>query len=262
MRDYIADDWCETLQANNLNGFDDWWALEVDWFEPPNRRRGGWSGVSRVVLRDRLGIERCVFLKRQENHVLRTPRHPLRGILTFVREMDNILALQAAGVPSLKPVYFAERYAGGKQRAILVTEALDGFVPLDRMERAELSPGARRQLIQKVADAARRLHRHKFVHNCFYPKHLFARRCDEGFEVRLIDLEKARRKWHRGRAEFRDLDTLNRHSPGWTTADRRRFLKSYLGEADAVRWRSLWRRLAERAGEKNRRVHSSRGKDG
>lgn len=257
MQDYLADNWREVLANNGLSDFDAWWKRKADWFEEPNVRRGGWSGVSRLELEMPDGSHRAVFLKRQENHVTRTALHPLRGILTFVREMDNILALQAAGVPALKPVYFSERNVDGKQRAILVTEALDGFVPLDKIERANLSLKARAQLVKTVANVVSRLHRHKLVHNCLYPKHLFVRHSDSGFEVHLIDLEKARRKWRRGSAVFRDLDTLNRHSQGWTRSDRRRFLKSYLGEVDATQWRSLWRRLAARAQEKTARGKSS-----
>lgn len=259
MHDYIADDWRDVLQANNLNDFDDWWALEAEWFEPPNQRRGGWSGVSRVVLRDRDGNERVIFLKRQEDHVLRTLMHPIRGIPTFVREMENILALQSAGVPALKPVYFAERHVEDKQRAILVTEALDGFVPLNELNRENLSAAARRKLVETVADVVRRLHQHKLVHNCLYPKHLFVRDDEKCFEVHLIDLEKARKKWCRDSAVFRDLDTLNRHSRDWTRSDRRRFLKSYLAEKDAGQWRRLWKRLVSRAQEKTSRPSASTG---
>jgi len=257
MRDYIADDWGEVLQANNLNGFDDWWALEADWFEEPNIRRGGWSGVSRISLTDPNGGERVLFLKRQEDHVLRTLLHPLRGILTFVREMKNILALQAAGVPALTPVYFAQRNVDGKQRAVLVTAALDGFVPMDEIDRSGLSRKSRQQLVQTVANVVSRLHAHKLVHNCLYPKHLFVRGGDDGFDVHLIDLEKARPTWCRDRAMFRDLDTLNRYSTGWTRSDRRRFLQSYLGDADARQWRGIWQRLAARAQEKRSRTKKS-----
>jgi len=254
MRDYIADDWRDVLQANNLNGFSDWWALEADWFEEPNIRRGGWSGVSRISLTGPGGGERLLFLKRQEDHVLRTFMHPLRGIPTFAREMKNIQALQAANVPALTPVYFAQRTVDGKQRAILVTEALEGFVPLGDVDRNALSLQSRNQLLANVASVVRQLHDHKLVHNCLYPKHLFVRGGEKGFEVHLIDLEKARSSWSRDRAMFRDLDTLNRHGVDWTRSARLRFLKAYLGENDAGQWRRIWQRLASRQQERQSRA--------
>jgi len=253
MRDYCNDDWLTTLQENNLNGFDDWWGLEADWFEEPNIRRGGWSGVSRVTLG-----ERTVFLKRQEDHVIRTLAHPFNGIPTFVREMQNILAMQAAAVPALNPVYFAERKVNGKQRAILVTEALEGFSPLDEIPREQLSFSARIKLITTAANVVKQLHAHKLVHNCLYPKHLFVRGGDGGFEVHLIDLEKARTALSRDRAMFRDLDTLNRHCRGWTRSDRLRFLLAYLGVDATKDWRELWQRLASRAKDRISREHRNK----
>lgn len=250
MQDFIAEHWQETIATNGLNSFDEWWQLDADWFEPPNERRGGWSGVSQVSLQSGMG-ERVIFLKRQEDHVIRNWLHPFRGIPTFVREMQNILALQAAGVPALVPVYFAQRTVNGKQRAILVTEALQGYVPLDAISPSSLPFATRRQLISAVAKVVKKLHEHNIVHNCLYPKHLFVRGSDNGFDVRLIDLEKARRKWRRDSAMFRDLDTLNRHSHAWSRTDRRFFLQEYIDAGQD--WRDTWRRLANRSAEKQAR---------
>jgi len=238
MQDYINNNWLSILSEEGLQSFEDWWDKEAEWFEPPNQRRGGWSGVSRVEIADRV-----VFLKRQENHVIRTLLNPFRGIPTFTREMENILTLQKAKVPALTPVYFAQRNINGCLRAILVTEALEGFVSLDKIVPSELAMSQRVALIKQVALVIKQLHQHKLVHNCLYPKHLFVRASESDFDVRLIDLEKARKRLRRHSAVFRDLDTLNRHCDKWSLSDRCRFLKSYFG---AQGWRELWNSLVKR----------------
>lgn len=257
MQDYLADNWREVLASNGLSDFDDWWQLEADWFEEPNVRRGGWSGVSRLELDVADGSKRAVFLKRQENHVTRTLLHPLRGIPTFIREMKNIRAMQTACVPALVPVYFAQRNIDGAKRAILVTEALDGFIPLDEINLQALSFSERKQLIEQVAEVLKRLHAQRLQHNCLYPKHLFIKQLESGFEVRLIDLEKTKRCLFRSSAMFRDLDTLNRHAHNFTQTDRLHFMKTYLdADASDVELRKLWNKLAQRKNNKQQRRQS------
>ena len=88
----------EQLSASQLADFEGLWSLSSDWHEAPNERRGGWSGVSRHVLNDGSAI----FLKRPENHLCRTLRHPWRGIPTFYREDLNILRLGAHQVGTVE----------------------------------------------------------------------------------------------------------------------------------------------------------------
>lgn len=257
MQDYLADNWREVLANNGLSDFDAWWKREADWFEEPNIRRGGWSGVSRLELEMPDGSHRAVFLKRQENHVTRTLLHPLHGIPTFIREMKNIRTMQVAAVPALVPVYFATRTVDGAQRAILVTEALDGFIPLDEMNLQALNFSERKQLIEQIADVLKCLHAQRLQHNCLYPKHLFVKQLESGFEVRLIDLEKTKRCLFRSSAMFRDLDTLNRHAHAFTRTDRLRFIMAYLDtDLRDSGLKNLWLRLAQRANKKKQRRQS------
>ena len=85
MKEYwYNDDWQQILFDNNLDDFDDIWKLKTKWFEPPNIRRGGWSGVVKIDLdtpQGKIGI----FIKRQQNHITKTFIHPIRGMLTFER---------------------------------------------------------------------------------------------------------------------------------------------------------------------------------
>ncbi len=234
MKDYIAPKWLATLQRNRVAGFAELWDLEADWFEDPNQRRGGWSGVSRCQFRLAAGGSAGFFLKRQENHVHRTLLHPWRGVPTLVREMRNLARYQAAGVPTLVPVYFAQRRIEGRMRALLLTEELLAYRSLsDWMRdwrRAGWPPREERTMIlSALAELLRRMHRHHLQHNCCYPKHLFLRRDDAAWQACIIDLEKTKRTLRRNSARIRDLSTLHRHAPYWSRSDRLRFFLAYLG---------------------------------
>jgi hypothetical protein len=259
MKDYVAKDWLPVLGANGLDGFDAIWALDIGWFEAPNERRGGWSGVSRCELQLPGDGSAGVFVKRQQDHVYRSLRHPLRGMLTFAREFANLLRYRSHGIPTLEPLYFAIRNQDGHHRAILVTRELSGYDSLDRCVERWQAQGAfprsqRQALITEVAAAAAQLHRHHLQHNCFYPKHIFIGQLDGAVDVRIIDLEKTKWRLSRTRASLRDLDTLNRHAAGWSRTDRLRFLLAYY-QVDRVdaRVRKTWQRLAARLRSKQRR---------
>lgn len=266
MRDFVKDEWRAVLEGNGLADFESLWQLEAGWFEEPNRRRGGWSGVSRceLALPGSTG-KRGIFLKRQENHKTFSWRHPIHGIPTFWREFQHIMHYRDCGVPTLEPVYFAARRDGNGHRAILVTEELAGFVSLESLvagwaRDGAPSPGIRRNVIRAVADLARRMHAGRIQHNCFYPKHVFVRIDGEGrAEARVIDLEKSRSRPFATVCALRDLDTLSRHAEGWRRSDRLRFLLDYLGVERLSRYgRWLWRQLAARAGRKRRSQASAR----
>ncbi len=252
MRDYVAAGWAEMLRHNGLGNFDALWQLQADWFEPPNQRRGGWSGVARISLKAADGHGEGLFLKRQENHLRRTLRHPLAGEPTFAGEMENIHLLQQAGVPALEPVYYGQRKVQGKWRAVLLTRELSGFVPLhtlmqDWLERGWSASRAERfAVVAAAAHVIRRLHTHRLVHNALHPKHVFVRLDPAaGAEIRLIDLEKMRRTWSIEHAARRDLDSLNRRARLFSRSDRLRFLKAYLDTPVlGPEGRALWRLLA------------------
>lgn len=260
MNDYLAPAWTELLRSSGLDSFDALWRLEAEWFEPPNQRRGGWSGVMRIELPGPDGEPVALFLKRQENHTRPALRHPLAGEPTFAAEVRNILAMQQHGVPSLEPVYYAQRKVDGRWRVVLLTLGLVGFRPLDEWGDEWFAAGlknslvTRRRVIATCADVLRRLHRAGFVHNAMHPKHIFLRVSDlDGVEARLIDLEKMRRKPGLFWRTLRDLDSLNRRSLHWSATDRLRFLRGYLGggRLDAG-GRLLWHRLARRYAKKMR----------
>jgi hypothetical protein len=210
--------------------------------------------VARLELDLPGGAKEVVFLKRQENHTRRTLRNPIFGEPTFAGEIKNILLLWQAGVPTMEPLYYAQRKIEGKWRAILVTRELSGYRPLKDTigEWEELgwekSVATRRKLIVSLADVMRRMHEQKLVHNALHPKHVFVRLVEgRSPEVALIDLEKMRRAISVKRAMLRDLDSLNRRTLAPSNVDRLRFLKSYLmSQKLNSEGRGIWSCLARR----------------
>jgi len=259
MKDFIDERWRPILAHNGLSDFEALWEHRADWFEKPNQRRGGWSGVSRCELALPEGGSRAIFLKRQENHGTFSLRHPVGGVPTFLREFRRIQHYRACGIPTLEPVYFAMRHGGKGHRAILATEELTGFVSMEYRVERWLREGAparpvRLRYLKAVAALLRKMHDHGIQHNCFFPKHVFVRMNAGGeVEARVIDLEKSRWRPLRLFCSLRDLDTLNRYSPEWSLSDRLRFYKAYL-QVDRLtpfaKW--LWRCIAARAARKNR----------
>jgi hypothetical protein len=102
--------------GQNNDTFDAFWRNNSPWFEAPNIRRGGWSGVVKCVV-DSFGQPQKVFIKRQENHVTKTLMHPIKGIPTFLREYRNIQSLNAKNIPTLDVLYFETKAS----KAVLVT---------------------------------------------------------------------------------------------------------------------------------------------
>ena len=116
MDTYVAPEWRTVLMQNRLTDFDAWWSWPEEWFETPNRRRGGWSGVSRCTLCLPEGDAVNLFLKRQENHTCRSLRHPLRGVPTLERELANIRRCRRAGELAARPVFYASQVFSGRLR--------------------------------------------------------------------------------------------------------------------------------------------------
>jgi len=74
-KQWIAPEWESTLRDAGLLDIESVSKREFDWFEAPNRRHGGWSGVTRIVLNPDAVPEdqKAVFLKIQQNHFYRAP---------------------------------------------------------------------------------------------------------------------------------------------------------------------------------------------
>lgn len=200
-----------------LEEFDRWWGQTGEWIEEPNQCRGGHSGVQ--VVRPTDPGHPVLYVKRQSGHVHRSLRH-LFGRPTVLREQQAYHAFAGCGVLVPQIVYCAARKYCGQWQAILVTEALDGFVSLDqwyRKGRAQASgPERKRIVLRQIASTLASLHRARWQHGCCYPKHIFVRDATEDpgkpqINVALLDLEKCRRRWRIRDVSRRDLGQLFRH---------------------------------------------------
>lgn len=259
MKDFVNERWRPILAHNGLTDFNALWDLEAEWFEEPNHRRGGWSGVARCELDLPEGGKRAIFLKRQQNHGTFSWRHPLRGMPTFQREFKHIMHYRECGVPTLEPVYFAMRTIGKDQRAILVTEELAGFLSMEERAQGWLEGGVparpiRLRFLRAVAGLLAQMHAKGIQHNCFFPKHVFTRQNPDGsVEARIIDLEKSRWRPAKTLSARRDLYSLTRQSLYWSRTDRLWFFKAYLGIGRLTpyaKW--LWRDVESRSLKKDR----------
>lgn len=217
---------------HHLDGFLPLWNKKIDWFEEPNQRRGGWSGVGQLILNtndDKLNV----FVKKQQNHGRRTFLHPFKGEPTFRREFKRLEFLRTRGILAPKVVFYGEQAIENKCCAILATEALLGYEPLEEVTqdwfaRRSHTRQQKRVLLKSVAIALRGFHDTGLVHRALYPKHIFIKSDEQQPKIALIDLEKARfSAFFLYRAYF-DLSALNRHAECWSRTDRMYFFLKYL----------------------------------
>lgn len=247
MSDFIAEQDRDLLERHGLASFDALWALRLDAVDEPNTERGGWSTVYRLDL----GTH-AFYLKRQSNHLTRSLLHPF-GEPTFAREFRNIRRYCALKIPALQAAFFAQRRVSGERRAVLLTRALDGWQDLEYwlMRWHELDSARRTAILRASGELARRLHHAGQIHGCFYPKHIFLREHDGGFQAQLIDLEKTRPLLLGRRDRIKDLEPLLRRARVWSELDVRELLTAYLGNAtDVDAW---WRQLGVRQRNKEAR---------
>jgi len=256
MAEFFGDNWQDILIANNLDSFDKIWDLDAEWFEEPNVRRGGWSGVVKIDLDTPKG-KVGVFIKRQENHITKTPLHPIKGRPTFEREFNNILRLRKHNLPTLTPVYFSKRNSNGDLQAILITEELSGYAPLESdyflSGEAFTDKEHKQRLFQAVATVLRNMHHHHYQHNCFYLKHIFVKAEGQSWDVKIIDLEKLKWSFCKNRAIYRDLLTLHRHAQSWPKKDHIAVFKYYVEEEQlSDKSKALWRTIENKVLKKGR----------
>ena len=224
----------QLLEHNNLATFEQLWALETPWFEEPNFRRNGWSGVVKYALLNEKGESTWVFIKRQENHNCKTFMHPFKGVPTFRREFINIKNLNNKKIPTLSTVYYAERSIDGNDQAILITLSLEGYQSLEEFCGNNINKNnPQRQAIMSLAgQVTRKMHDAHFRHNCLYPKHLFLKNDGAAIDIRVIDLEKL--KWlplyHQIRRN--DLSRIIRRGNPMTYEDIKILLAAYYQAGD------------------------------
>jgi len=228
---FQSDHYQQIFAQHQLDGFNELWHKNIDWFEEPNYRRGGWSGVGQLILKND-GDELSVFVKKQQNHGRRTLFHPFKGEPTFRREFNRLAFLDACHIMAPKVVFYGEQIIDNKACAMLATETLLDFDALDVVtqrwhESGHITRQQKRCLLATVAKSLRSFHKAGLVHRALYPKHIFIKSGDSQPEVALIDLEKARFSPFFLYRAYVDLSSLNRHTKYWTKSERLFFFLQY-----------------------------------
>ncbi|MHB8708498.1 MAG: lipopolysaccharide kinase InaA family protein [Desulfuromonadales bacterium] len=226
-----AADAVPVLQQAGLLGFDDFM---------------NFAGGTRVVHKRGRSVYRfeaagrAFYLKRNHHHpvevckALGRLRLPQLGARI---EWENILAVQAAGIPTVRPIALGTRCCCGIETAsFTVTEELYGAEPLDIVWRRDFPPprskpqvAVKGELLRRLAALARNFHHSGMNHQDFYLNHFFV---GEGGMLYLLDLQRVQRRDQTPRrCVIKDLAQLNYSSRvygGFSNADRLRFLEAYI----------------------------------
>lgn len=211
----------KALAALPASEFERWWHSPGHWVEPANQRRGGESGVRLLWRSDQQ--RSLLYCKQQTGHTHRSLRYPF-GRPTILRELHAYRAFARLGIRTPNLVYCAARQQQGNWQALLVTEALQGFVSLEQWYADAENRGHDRLVLRQLAKTLACLHRSGWQHGCCYPKHIFVRLVtgadgSDSAEVALLDMEKSRRRWFSKSASRRDLSQLERHRGGISESD-------------------------------------------
>jgi len=232
---WIAPEWEDALKQADLLNIEALTTREFDWFEEPNRRRGGWSGVTRIVLNPDAAPQdqQAVFLKIQQNHFYRAPNTCFLKKLTFEREFEVIRQLKSATDTIPELVLFVKWRSGSDVGALLITRALDDWYPLNdwlQGHKGLTTPDEStcNKALKAIAQSAREINNAGWVHLCFSGKHLFVRPTTDGnFESCVIDLEKSRKHLRANYRTRKDCSHFMRHVHGITDAQKLTFLQAY-----------------------------------
>ncbi len=213
------------------------------------------GGVSRPVYLKRFGkgrfFERC--LRFLEGGKARTAGE---------HEMRVAASLQDGGIPVPEPVAWGWKQNGRLQRSSFVVLSAVPGKPLSlwlQEHPAHTTVEGRRrkrELLLQIAALVRQFHRMGWRHRDLYLCHLFVNERLEGFQLSLIDLQRAfRPRWRKLRWQLKDLAQLNYSAMAENIQPftRLRFARLYLGEKFAPPDRRLLRRVQRKSNRIARR---------
>jgi len=227
----------DLLAKHGLGSEADIWEYQGEWFEPPNEKRGGWSGVNYLSLTKPQGIAKGYYLKRQSNYQRRTWLAPLTGEPTYAREFEVLQYLEDKPVKTPSLVYYAQ----SDTQSILMTAELQGFVSADQwfVKHADQD---KQPALRAIANAISALHQTGIEHRALYLKHIFINVEHGQVNVAFIDFEKSRRtRLIRWRSLF-DLKRLLKRSPQLTASDSAYLVQNYFKTIKT----SWWQRMLSR----------------
>ncbi len=186
--------------------FNYFWHLPKNWFEPPNYRRGGWSGViTHQLPQTATSDAQSLFVKLQSKSVFKTIKRPFRGLPTFYREYVNTQRAKAAGVSVLEFVYYGQR----DLNAILVSKSLEGYLEFNKaLLLCSDDPVIKKKLVNLLADNLIKIHGAYISHGALNQKHILVKFSNTSIiDLCIIDFEKSR-KIFRNRGIVIDLHLL------------------------------------------------------
>lgn len=235
----------QLFRDNKLSEFEQLWNLKSDWFEEPNHRRNGWSGVIKYALKTPSGGLNQVFIKRQENHNHKTLLHPIKGIPTFRREFFNITKLNRKNIPTLTALYYGERNIDGNVQSIIITQSLEAYQSFDNFFQVNKhqSEEVTSKIMKLAGQQTRMLHEAHWRHGSLYPKHFFVKAEKDVIDVRFIDLEKL--KWFplKQQVRFNDLSRIIRHHKPIPKQGIRQLIDAYLSYGKDIHMTGLAQKL-------------------
>lgn len=217
--------------------------------------RGKWKALVRLRAPD--GSR--VFVKRYDYHRgdvwIRGALKLNFAVFSGPKELDNLLALAAAGFRVPVPLAAGEVDEGGRRRSFVALAELAG-APLDALP-APGEANARRERVAQVADLVRRLHAAGFWHRDLYLCNVF---WDDDAGLGLLDCERVghRPDGPRLRWRIKDLAALD-YSATWPTRTER--LRALLRYLERERLDPATKRLARASHRKAQRI-AARGTKG
>ncbi|HLF86630.1 MAG TPA: glycosyltransferase, partial [Nitrospiria bacterium] len=196
--------------------------------------------IKRLMLKNEKGKECLFYLKRHcSSFSFSSIAKRCSDFSEGHREWNSILAFHDVGLPTMVPVAMGEGGAWFSQESFLMTEALDGYEPLEKWIPSTLirypekeRPQIKRELIREVALLARKMHQAGFYHRDYYLTHILLKEISRKFDLKIIDLQRViRYPWFKGRWKIKDLASLNYSAPQeiFTGRDRLLFYKFYEG---------------------------------
>lgn len=203
---------------------------QFDWFEKPNERRGGWSGVARMKLTGATAADRDlnVFQKIQKNHYYRAPGTLFRRQLTYKREFTALRRLESITDALPRLLQFAEWEMNGDKYGLIITQSLDGWHPFNEWLKSPESSGLLESSLNAIAGTLRQMHQKRWAHFGLFPKHVFVKQAHrKGIQIRLIDFEKARQMPTREQCAIEDVSRFLRHTHALSTTEKKLFLECY-----------------------------------